>query len=343
MNPSLSPSSIAAEYNWFFWVMVIVCGAVATGIATVVIYSALRYHRKRDDELPPPTISSSVAMETAWTLIPLLLFMGMFAFGAKLYFDVERPPDNALQVYVVAKQWMWKTQRLDGVREINELHVPVGKPIKLLMISQDVIHSFYVPDFRIKQDVLPGRYTSIWFEADKPGKYHLFCAEYCGTNHSQMIGWIYALEPQQYQTWLQQGAAEGSLASSGEKLFHQFACANCHHFDGHGPCPDLRGLYGSTVQLADDSNVVADDAYIRKKLMDPRATTVKGFDKNMMPDFSHLIDEDEAIQLIAYIRSLGPATSQPSNSGATPNGYGGQPGIAYPGSGPIVNQTPGLQ
>ena len=339
----MNASSVAAEYNWFFWVMVVVCGTVATAIAIVVIYSALRYHRKRENELPPPSISNSVVMETAWTLIPLLLFMGMFAFGAKLYFDVERPPDNALQVYVVAKQWMWKTQQLDGVREINELHVPVGKPIKLLMISQDVIHSFYVPAFRIKQDVLPGRYTSIWFQADKPGKYHLFCAEYCGTNHSQMIGWIYALEPQQYQTWLQQGAAEGSLASSGEKLFHQFACANCHHFDGHGPCPDLRGLYGSSVQLADDSSVVADDAYIRRKLMDPRATTVKGFDKNMMPDFSHLIDEDEAIQLIAYIRSLGPAATQPSSAGTTPNSYGNQPGISYPGAGPIVNQTPGMK
>src|SRR5690349_19008491 len=149
--------------------MAIVCGVGATGIATVVVYSELRYHSKRDNELTPPTNSSRVAMETAWTLIPLLLYMGMFAFGPQLYFDDERQPDNALQVYVVAKQWMWKTQRLDGVREINELHVPVGKPIKLLMISQDVIHSFYVPDFRIKQDVLPGRYTSIWFQADKPG------------------------------------------------------------------------------------------------------------------------------------------------------------------------------
>lgn len=339
----MTASSVAAEYNWLFWILVVVCGAVSTGIAFVVLYSAWHYRRKRDNELPPPSISNSVKMEAAWTLIPLFLFMGMFAWGAKLYFDIERPPGDAEQIYVVAKQWMWKTQRPDGIREINELHVPVGQPVKLLMISQDVVHSFYVPAFRIKQDVLPGRYTSIWFRATKPGKYHLFCAEYCGTNHSQMIGWIYAMEQPQYQAWLQQGAAEGSLASDGEKLFHQGGCANCHHFDGHGPGPDLRGLYGTTVELADGTTTVADDAYIRRKLMDPRATTVRGFDKNVMPNFSKLVTEEDAIQLIAYIRSLGPAPTAPSSIGTAPDSYGKQPGIAYPGAGPIVNRTPGMQ
>jgi cytochrome c oxidase subunit II len=338
----MNASSVSAEYNWFFWVLVVVCGAVAVAIACVVIYSALRYHRKREDELPPPSINTSVPMETAWTVIPLFIFMGMFAFGAKLYFDIERPPDDALQVYIVAKQWMWKAQQLDGVREINEMHVPVGQSIKLLMISQDVIHSFYVPAFRIKQDVLPGRYTSIWFRATKPGKYHLFCAEYCGTNHSQMIGWIYALDRQQYQQWVQQGAGEGSLASSGEKLFHQYACANCHHFDGHGNCPNLQGLYHSTVNLNDGTTVSADESYIRRKLFDPRATTVLGYDKNMMPDFSHLLTEDDVIELIAFIRSLAAAPTQPSSSGTTPHSYGNQPGIAYPDAPPIVNHTPGV-
>ena len=341
----MSASSVASEFNWLFWMLVVVCGTVAVAIAGVVIYSAIHYHRKSENELPPPSISNSVRIETAWTVIPFFLFMGMFAWGAKLYFDIERPPDDALEVYVVAKQWMWKTQQLDGAREINQLHVPVGRSVKLLMTSQDVIHSFYVPAFRIKQDVLPGRYTSIWFRATKPGKYHLFCAEYCGTKHSGMIGWIYALDPQQYQHWLQEGAAEGSLASTGEKLFHQFGCANCHYFDGHGRCPNLQGLYHSTVRLAGGSTVLADETYIRRKLFDPRATTVEGYDKNVMPDFSHQLTEDEVIQLIAYIRSLGPqpGSTLPSSPAEPPERYGHQPGIAYPGAPPLENPTPGMR
>lgn len=341
----MNASSVSGEFQWLFWILVVVCGTVATAIACVVIYSALRYHRKRDNELPPPFPTNSVPLEAAWTIIPFFLFMGMFAWGAKLYFDIERPPDDARLVYVVAKQWMWKTQQLDGAREINQLHVPVGESIKLLMTSQDVIHSFYVPAFHIKQDVIPGRYTSIWFRATKPGKYHLFCAEYCGTKHSGMIGWVYVLDKQQYQRWLQEGAAEGSLASDGEKLFHQFGCANCHHFDGHGRCPNLQGLYDSIVHLAGGATTVADEAYIRRKLFDPRATTVEGYEKGIMPDFSHQLTEEEVIQLIAYIRSLGPqpGTMLPSTPGTTPENYGNQPGIAYPGAPPLENKTPGIR
>ena len=213
------------------------------------------------------------------------------------------------------------------------------------MTSEDAIHSFYVPAFRIKQDVLPGRYTSIWFRAIRPGKYHLFCAEYCGTNHSHMIGWIYALDRQQYQQWLQEGAAEGSLASDGEKLFHQFGCANCHHFDGHGRCPNLQGLYHSSVRLAGGATAFADENYIRRKLFDPHAFTVEGYDKDVMPDFSHQLTEENVIQLIAYIRSLGPAPGSvvPSSPGEAPEIYGNQPGIAYPGAPPLQNRTPGMR
>lgn len=338
-------ASVVSEFNWLFWMLVVVCGAVATAIACVVIYSALRYHRKNESEFPPPSISNSARIETAWTVIPFFLFMGMFGWGAKLYFDIERPPDDALEVFVIAKQWMWKTQQLNGIREINELHVPVGQSVKLLMTSQDVIHSFYVPAFRIKQDVLPGRYTSIWFRATTPGKYHLFCAEYCGTKHSAMIGWVYVLDRQQYQHWIQEGGAEGSMASNGEKLFHQFGCANCHHFDGHGRCPNLQGLYHTTVRLAGGSKALADETYIHRKLTDPRATTVEGFDKNTMPDFSHQLTEDDIIQLIAYIRSLGPQPGSvlPSSPGQSPQQYGNQPGIAYPGAPPIINTTPGMR
>ena len=238
-----SASSFASQYDLFFWMMVALCGGVATAIAIFVIYSAIRYHRKHENELPAQ-IQGNTKLEAAWTVIPLIIFLGMFAWGAKLYFDIERPPNDAIDVWVVGKQWMWKLQYPNGQREINELHVPVGQAVKLTMTSQDVIHSFFVPAFRIKQDVLPGRYTELWFRATKPGKYHLFCAEYCGAKHSGMIGWVYAMSPTDYSTGWSRGGAKGRSPRTGEKLFHQFGCANCHHFDDQGRCPNLRNLYG---------------------------------------------------------------------------------------------------
>jgi cytochrome c oxidase subunit 2 len=297
-------SSISPEYNRFFWLLVAVCGTVGTGIACFLVYSAWRYRRRSPDELPPQ-IRNYIPAEVAWIGLPTLIFMGFFFYGVKLYFDIERPPDNAQIVYVVAKQWMWKTQHVDGIREINELHVPVGQSIELRMISQDVIHSFYVPDFRIKQDVLPGRYTTIWFRATRPGAYHLFCAEYCGTDHSQMRGWVYVLSPSEYNRWLQQGGAEGSLADTGEKLFHQFACANCHHYSGHGPAPNLIGLYGSGVQLENGGVGVVDDDYLRKSILTPNAQIAYGFHQSIMPTYQGQVTEDQVIALIAYIKSLG--------------------------------------
>lgn len=334
-------SSISGEYEWFFWVMVIVCAIVAIGIAAVLIYSAVRYHRKRDDQMGSQR-RYNIPAEVAWTVLPFLAFMGMFVYGAKLYFDIEVPPDDAIPVYVVAKQWMWKLQYLNGQREINELHVPVGRPVKLTMTSQDVIHSFFVPAFRIKQDVIPGRYTSIWFEATRPGKFHLFCAEYCGTKHSGMIGWVYAMEQREYQTWLEQGGAEGSLAAEGEKLFHQYACANCHHFDNQGRCPNLRNLYGTKVQIDTGDWLTVDDTYIRNKLMNPREQVPNGF-APIMPTFQGQLSEEQIIALIAFIRSIGPQTNtqQQTQSGSVPGEYGSQTGIAGPGSTSISNTKPG--
>jgi len=325
-------SSVAAEYNWLFWTLVVVCGTVTLAIACFVAFAAIRYRRRHEDEIGVQD-HGSFRLEMVWTLVPLFLFMGMFGWGAVLYFDIERPPRNATQVYVVGKQWMWKTQYLDGRREINELHVPVGEPIELVMTSQDAIHSFFVPDFRIKQDVLPGRYTRIWFQAEKPGKYHLFCAEYCGAKHSGMIGWVYAMDRQNYQAWLSRGAPEGSLASTGEKLFHQFGCANCHHFNGQGPCPDLRGLYGRQVLLTDASPVIADETYLRESIVDPKAKIVLGF-ANIMPTFDGQLTEDQIVSLIAYIKALGPQPGArfPSSSGSTQQEYGTQPGIGGPGA-----------
>ena len=333
-------SGIAAQYDLFFWILVAVCGAVALAIAIFVVYSAIRYHRRSPNELPPQ-IKGNVKLEIVWTVIPLIIFMGMFAWGATLYFDIERPPRNATEVYVVARQWMWKLQALDGRREIDELHVPVGQPVKLIMTSQDVIHSFFVPAFRVKQDVLPDRYTTVWFQPDKPGKYHLFCAEYCGTKHSGMIGYVYVMEPREYSLWLAQGGAEGSLASTGEKYFHQFSCANCHHFDGHGPCPDLKGLYLRNVALSTGQSVVADESYIRESIVDPGAKIVAGF-TNYMPSFKGRLTEEQLVALVAYIKAIGPepGTQQPSSAGDVPKNYAVPPGITGAGPAGVSSDQP---
>jgi cytochrome c oxidase subunit 2 len=244
----------------------------------------------------------------------------MFTWGASVFFRERRPPDNALPIYVVAKQWMWKLQHPEGQREINELHIPVGRPVKLTMTSEDVIHSFFVPAFRTKQDVVPGRYTTTWFTAIKPGKYHLFCAEYCGNNHSGMGGWIYVMEPQDYEAWLSGGTPGATLAENGQKLFENLACANCHKSDGTGRCPDLTGLFGKDVKLADGSTVKADEGYIRESILRPEAKIVAGYQPSM-PTFQGLVTEEGVLQLIEYVKSLGP------NPGA-----GQAEGLAAPGS-----------
>lgn len=329
----VSASSIAGEVDLFFVLLLIICTVIAVGIAAFLIYSAIRYHRRFENELGSQK-RYNIPIEVAWTVIPFLFFLGFFAWGAELYFEIERPPDNAISMYVVGKQWMWKIQHPEGQREIDELHIPVGRPVKLTMTSEDVIHSFFVPAFRTKQDVLPGRYTMTWFEATKPGKYHLFCSQYCGTKHSGMIGWVYAMSPADYQNWLTQGAAEGSLASTGEKYFHQFGCANCHFFNRQGRCPDLRNLYGRPVLLTTGQTITADDSYIREKLRDPNAQVPWGFAANVMPNFTGVVSEEQALALISYIKALGPqpGTQEPASSGTTPQEFGTQKGIGGPGA-----------
>jgi cytochrome c oxidase subunit 2 len=250
-----------------------------------------------------------LTLEIVWSVIPFGLTMIMFSWGASIFFRESRPPDDTLDVYVVGKQWMWKLQHMEGRREINELHVPMGRPIKLTMTSEDVIHSFFVPDFRVKQDVVPGRYSTLWFQPTKPGKYHLFCAEYCGTKHSGMIGWIYVMEPQDYQTWLSGGAAQGSLADAGQKLFEDLACTNCHKADGSGRCPTLVGLFGRNVQLTGGNTVKVDESYIRESILQPTAKVVAGY-QPIMPTFQGLVTEEGILQLIEYIKSQGPKPAQ---------------------------------
>jgi cytochrome c oxidase subunit 2 len=278
----------------------------------------LRYRHDLVDKATP--ILGSTALETTWSLVPFGIFLIFFVWGAVLYFQERTPPRNAMEIYVVAKQWMWKLQHVDGQREINELHVPVDRDVKLIMTSQDVIHSFFVPAFRLKQDVLPGRYTTLWFHAIRPGTYHLFCAEYCGTQHSGMIGSIVVMNPVDYEAWLSGGGGEGSLASTGQKLFQQLGCGSCHRSDTQGRGPNLVGVFGKPVLLEDGRTVTADENYVRESILNPGAKIAAGF-KNIMPSFQGVVNEEQLLSLVAYIKSL--QGSQPSglvsNRPAVPN------------------------
>jgi cytochrome c oxidase subunit 2 len=242
-------------------------------------------------------------LEITWSVIPFLITMVIFVWGASVFFAMSRPPDETLNIYVVGKQWMWKFQHLDGQREINELHVPVGRAVKLIMTSEDVIHDVFVPAFRVKADVIPGRYTHLWFEPTKPGTYHLFCAEYCGTRHSGMVGQVVVMEPNDYQTWLSGGTEEGSLASAGQKLFADLACNTCHRPDAQGRGPVLQNLFGKTVEVASGERVVVDEAYIRESILNPAAKITVGF-QPIMPTFQGLVSEEGLLELIEYVKSL---------------------------------------
>ncbi len=278
---------------------------------TIAIF-AVKYRRRRHPEAVQ--IEGSTILELTWSIIPLRIFMFIFVWGAVIYFQERTPPRDSVEVYVVAKQWMWKLQHQEGAREINELHVPVGKDVKLIMTSQDVIHSFYIPAFRLKQDVLPGRYTTLWLRATRPGVYHLFCAEYCGTQHSGMIGQIVVMEPREYALWMSQSNTFGTLAASGQSMFEQLGCQTCHRMDTQGRGPNLSGVYGSPVQLEDGRMVTADENYIRESILAPSAKVVSGF-KPIMPVFQGLVSEDQLNSLVAYIKSLHP---EPSGSAGDP-------------------------
>jgi cytochrome c oxidase subunit 2 len=300
-------SSTAGNVDALFIFLLIVSGMMTLLIFTAVVYFAARYRHRKG--VLAEQIEGSTPLELTWSIIPLGVFMVIFAWGAVVYFNSRTPPRDATEVYVVAKQWMWKLEHAEGQREINELHVPVGRDVKLIMTSQDVIHSFYVPAFRVKQDVLPGRYTTLWFRATKPGTYHLFCAEYCGTQHSGMIGDIVVQEPAQYEAWMS-GGSSGPLSASGEKIFAELGCATCHRSDSQGRGPNLLGAFGKPVQLEDGRIVTVDENYVRESILDPGAKVVKGF-KPVMPTFQGLVSEEQVNALVAYVKSL----SQPGPGG----------------------------
>jgi cytochrome c oxidase subunit II len=295
-------STAAARVDRVYFYIIGVTVAVSTAVAVLVIYFAIKY-RRRSEEIPRPIVGS-LLLETLWTVIPLGIALTMFVWSARVYFDMVRPPDDALEVYVVGRQWMWKLQHPDGQREINELHVPVGQPVKLILTSEDVIHSFFIPDFRIKQDAVPGRYTYIWFEATKPGTYRLYCAEYCGTNHSRMIGWVHVQEAAEHQRWLSE-RADLSLALRGRQRFLQFQCVTCHTGDSQARAPNLEVLYNRPVHLQDGRTVIADENYLRESILNPRAKVVAGYEP-IMPTFQGVVKEDELLELLAFIKALPP-------------------------------------
>src|SRR3984957_8125124 len=268
-------STMAGNVDALYIFLLIVSGLMTLLIFTAVVYFAARYRARKG--VLAEQIDGSTPLELTWTIIPFGVFIVIFLWGAVVFFKGRTPPRDSAEVYVVAKQWMWKLQHQEGRREINQLHVPVGRDVKLIMTSQDVIHSFYVPAFRMKQDVLPGRYTTAWFRATKPGVYHLFCSQYCGSMHSGMIGEVVVMEPPQYQSWLSGGGTPGSLTASGESLFQQLGCTTRHRSDTQGRGPNLAGIFGKPVQLEDGRTVIADENYIRESILSPSAKIVSGF------------------------------------------------------------------
>ena len=286
-------------------------------ISSILVFFVIRYRRRTPYEIPRP-IAGSHKLETLWTVIPFVIAMTMFAWGASVYFEQYSPPKNAIEIYVVGKQWMWKIQHSTGQREINELHIPVGRKVKLIMTTEDVIHDFFVPAFRIKADVVPGRYTSEWFEATKPGTYHLFCAEYCGMNHSGMIGSVIVMEPREFDNWLSGNAGNQTPAVAGQQLYQSLGCVSCHGANGEGGRgPTLAGLFGRQTLLSTGQTVRADEAYIRESIINPQAKLVAGFGP-IMPTFQGQVSEDQLVQLLAFIKSLQIVSPQPATPAQSP-------------------------
>jgi cytochrome c oxidase subunit II len=297
-------SSYGGDIDLLFIGLLAISLGVALLLFILLLVFAIRYRAGSKADRSHP-VRKTWYWEIGWTTVTLLGFLGLFVWGASLYLDVYRDTPDAMPIYVVAKQWMWHVQHQGGQREINELHIPVHRSVQLIMASQDVIHSFFVPAFRVKHDVVPGRYQNLWFRADKTGEFQLLCAEFCGTDHSRMIGRIVVMEPHDFETWLSHQQAPGTLAREGADLFRQLGCSGCHVGQGTVRAPALDGLFGKPVPLQDGTVVVADDRYIRDSILMPASQVAAGY-APVMPSFTGRVSEDELIRLVAYIKSLSP-------------------------------------
>jgi cytochrome c oxidase subunit II len=309
-------STGAVEVDHIYFALVAFALVFTVIIAGLILYFAVKYRAGSQADRSNP-ITQTLRYELVWIAVPTVLSLGLFAWAAKAYLDISVPPRDARTIYVVAKQWMWKIQHPEGRREIDELHVPVGVPIKLVMTSQDVIHSFFVPEFRVKQDVLPDRYTTLWFKADRVGVYHLFCAQYCGAGHSAMIGRVVVMKPADYQAWLSAkapgiapvpgspGTPGASLAHEGSGPFFKYGCNSCHLPTSAVRAPRLDGLYGQEIELDNGEHVIADEQYIRESILDPQAKIAAGYaSPSLMPTYRGQVDEQDIRELIEFIKSL---------------------------------------
>jgi cytochrome c oxidase subunit II len=303
-NSALFPAeaSTISPYTdalYFFLLLMTIVGLLL--VCVLVFGFSIRYRREKN---PVATqVEGSTLLEATWTIIPLAIFLVTFVWGALLYFRIYDPPANAMNIYIVGKQWMWKAEHPGGQHEINALHVPTGRPVQLTMISQDVFHSFSIPDFRVKREVIPGRYTTVWFQATEPGTYHIFCTQYCGTLHSGMIGEVTVLTPDDYEKWTKESTSGMSLAQNGERLFASMGCNACHSGTAAARGPNLAGVYGSKLTLTNGSQVLVNDAYLRDAILNPSEHITAGFNP-IMPTYQGQISEDGLIDLVEYIKTL---------------------------------------
>jgi len=312
-----SASSVATEMDLLYLFITGICAFFTVLVTLMVVYFTIKYKRQRPSDVGAD-IHGSLVLELTWTIIPFILSMVMFGWGASLFYRMSKPPSDAMEITVVGKQWMWKVQHPEGVREINELHVPLGVNVRLTMGSEDVIHDFAIPAFRTKMDVVPGKFTTLWFKATQIGQFTIFCDQYCGTRHSGMIGMVTVMAPQDYQAWLAGGRSTGTALQNGERLFTELSCITCHKAGSTGRGPTLIGLYGSTVTLNDGRKIEADENYIRESIMNSQAKIVQGY-QPIMPLYQTQIGEENLLQLIAYIKALTPAPKTPSASKETPS------------------------
>jgi cytochrome c oxidase subunit 2 len=306
-------SSIARSVDQLYFFLTAITLFFTALIFSIIFYFMIKYRRRSPDERPK-AIEGSFPLEVLWTAIPTVIVAVIFVWGSTLYFRNSEAPKGSLEIFVTGKQWMWKVEHPEGQREINELHVPLGLPVKLTMTSEDVIHDFFVPAFRVKKDVLPGRFTTLWFEATKVGTFHLFCAQYCGAFHAGMIGSIVVQEPDEYERWLAGGAPGESMEQAGEKVFQASGCPTCHLADGTGLGPSLLGVYGNPVKLTTGETVTADDAYMRESILLPKAKVVLGYSP-IMPSFQGQLTEEQLNNMTAYLRALGKAQPKPKEEG----------------------------
>jgi cytochrome c oxidase subunit 2 len=302
-------STTAAQVDLLYFFLLGLSALVLAIVFLPMLYCLFKYRRGKKANRKPLQ-ASTMKIELTWTLIPTFIAMGLFAWGADVYFYQEVPPANTLDVNVIGKQWMWKIQHQEGNREINELHIPVGRAVKLTLASEDVIHSFFIPAFRIKQDVVPGRFTTEWFKATRAGAYRFYCSEYCGADHAKMRGMVYVMQPSEYTDWLSHGAPQNTLAQSGAVLFRELGCSGCHVNSSAVHAPPLEGLYGKLVPLSDGTFARVDDKYIRDHILLPASQVPAGY-QPVMPTFQGRISEEQLLELIAYIKSLGDETPPP--------------------------------